>query len=403
MSRRRSVSSLLPLLLFLLVPTVADAQTVKPLPTERRELPKVLERTVEGSKAASSQVRVVPSPDHQCVFMDMSCGETVTGSLTNHDCLLDDDTRADFWLFDGDAGDTVTIDLTSNQFDSFLFLLDPEPTVVAADDDSGPGTNARIVFDLDSSGEWVIAANNIIAGELGNYTLSLTCDGGGPPPGPVAAPTNLTAVPFSPTDVELRWKDNANNETLFAIERALPGQPFEEIGIVDANSAGAIVEGLPSNTEIRFRVKAENATTISGYSNVATARTFYAVGNQCIPRDTVMCLNDDRFQVQVSWRTAPGNSGGPGGTGLGRVVPGVTSDDSGLFYFFRQDNWEMLLKVLDGCPVNDRYWVFFAATTTVEFSVHVGDTATGDEALYYNPLGQRADAVTDTNAFATCP
>jgi hypothetical protein len=62
----------------------------------------------------------------------------------------------------------------------------------------------------------------------------------------------------------------------------------------------------------------------------------------------------------------------------------------------------MLLKVLDGCRVNDRFWVFAAATTNVEYTLRVTDTATGLEKSYFNPLGQAAAALTDTNAFAAC-
>jgi hypothetical protein len=62
--------------------------------------------------------------------------------------------------------------------------------------------------------------------------------------------------------------------------------------------------------------------------------------------------------------------------------------------------------------IRDSYWVFFAATTNVEFTTRVTDTLTGfvktygksgETIEYNNPLGQPANAVTDTTAFATCP
>jgi len=108
-----------------------------------------------------------------------------------------------------------------------------------------------------------------------------------------------------------------------------------------------------------------------------------------------LCLLEDRFEVRVDWRTAEGN------TGVGRVVPGA-SDESGNLYFFTPDNWELLIKILDGCSFNDRFWVFFAATTNVEFTVTVRDVLTGLEKQYSNPLGQPANAVTDTDAFDSC-
>lgn len=115
----------------------------------------------------------------------------------------------------------------------------------------------------------------------------------------------------------------------------------------------------------------------------------------CFPGPTNFCLSDDRFQVEVDWRDFTGN------TGHASVVP-VSTEDSGLFYFFNEDNWEMLVKVLDGCGLNDRFWVFAAATTNVEYTLEVTDTWTGLVQRYENPLGVSSPAITDTNAFATC-
>ncbi len=63
----------------------------------------------------------------------------------------------------------------------------------------------------------------------------------------------------------------------------------------------------------------------------------------------------------------------------------------------------MLIKVLDGCDITNHFWVFFAATTNVEYTVHVTDTDTGAVQQYFNPLGVAPPAITDTMAFATCP
>jgi hypothetical protein len=102
----------------------------------------------------------------------------------------------------------------------------------------------------------------------------------------------------------------------------------------------------------------------------------------------------EHFCVQVEFK------GHQGGQGLGTAVP-YRSLDSGAFWFFHRDNWELLVKVLDGCAVNGHYWVFLAATTNVEFDLFVdprsGDLGGGRH--YHNDLGHRADAVTDTAAF----
>ena len=59
--------------------------------------------------------------------------------------------------------------------------------------------------------------------------------------------------------------------------------------------------------------------------------------------------------------------------------------------------------MIDGCGFNNRYWVFAAGTTNVAYTLTVTDTKTGRVVRYENPLGQRSPAVTDINAFATCP
>ena len=136
----------------------------------------------------------------------------------------------------------------------------------------------------------------------------------------------------------------------------------------------------------------------SGYTALILRGVFSDQGQSgaCMANETTLCLQNGRFKVQVYWTTQFGTSG------PGHVVP-VGTSDSGLFWFFNGDNWEMLLKVLDGCAVNDHYWVFFAATTNVGFTLTVTDTEAPAQKVYVNPLGHRADAVTDTAAFATCP
>ena len=116
----------------------------------------------------------------------------------------------------------------------------------------------------------------------------------------------------------------------------------------------------------------------------------------CVADETTLCLNQGRFQVKVSWRDFAG------ATGPGTVVP-FGSDDSGLFWFFTADNWEMLVKVLDGCGINEHYWVFATATTDVEYTLEVVDSSNGASKTYFNALGTAAAATTDTSAFATCP
>jgi hypothetical protein len=209
------------------------------------------------------------------------------------------------------------------------------------------------------------------------------------------APTNLAAAALSTTDVGLSWTDNATNETEYQVEaRTLDGD-FEEVKVLPANGTSTTITDLDPATGYVFRVRAANAAGPSGYSNEATASTNAPAG-PCVANANTLCLNGGRFRVQIAWQTATDS-------GLAAVVP-VSSDDSGLVWFFGPNNWEMLIKVLNGCSGSSgHYWVFFAATTDVQFIVMVTDTQNGKVKTYFNPQGVSADAVTDTSAFATCP
>ncbi len=110
----------------------------------------------------------------------------------------------------------------------------------------------------------------------------------------------------------------------------------------------------------------------------------------CAPSETTLCLNDSRFEVEVSWR----DSGGRTGVGQARSI----TADTGYFWFFSETNIELVIKVLDARSINQKFWVFFGALSNVEYDITVTDTVTGAVKTYHNPLGQFA-SVGDTGAF----
>lgn len=132
---------------------------------------------------------------------------------------------------------------------------------------------------------------------------------------------------------------------------------------------------------------------LAGGRQIAGARLGCFIGDSppCGDSDTSLCFADGRFKVEVEWRSSSGS--GPGG-----VVR--LSDDEGIFFF---QNTDLVIQLLNQCRFNDHFWVFAAATTSVEYDVTVTDTRTGASRDYFNPLGQPANAITDTSAFATCP
>jgi hypothetical protein len=109
---------------------------------------------------------------------------------------------------------------------------------------------------------------------------------------------------------------------------------------------------------------------------------------------TQLCLQN-RFLVSVRWRTSP--IGEPT-DGSAQVVP-VINPGSGIFWFFSPDNWEVMVKTLNGCGVNSRFWVFSASTTNLFYELYVFDVTAGVGKIYFNYPGPPAPAVTDTDAF----
>ncbi|HVT45939.1 MAG TPA: PPC domain-containing protein [Thermoanaerobaculia bacterium] len=161
------------LLLFVLQPQLRAADPFSK-PAKGNKSNPVIRKTVELTRAL--QMRVEPTA-HLCDHIDtIACTEEATvvpGALTTADCRLEDGSYVDFYQFEGTAGEVVTIEMTSSDFDTFLVLLDPNLAVVAVDDDSAGGTNSRITFALDISGTWLIAANSFDGDEFGAYLLSL--------------------------------------------------------------------------------------------------------------------------------------------------------------------------------------------------------------------------------------
>jgi len=123
---------------------------------------------------------------------------------------------------------------------------------------------------------------------------------------------------------------------------------------------------------------------------VATRTRSLAATGSCQPAPGRLCLGGGRFALEAAWKDFQGH------TGSGHAVS--LTADTGYLWFFNADNVEVVVKVLDGRPVNGKFWLFYGALSNVEYTLTVTDTQTGAVRMYSNPSGRFA-SVADTGAF----
>ena len=104
----------------------------------------------------------------------ISEGQEVQGELTEEDGELEDESYYDYWVYSGQPGQRVRIDMASDQFDTFLAvgqLSGASFEEMASNDDGTDGTNSTVETNVPASGRLVIRANALTGGSTGAYRL----------------------------------------------------------------------------------------------------------------------------------------------------------------------------------------------------------------------------------------
>jgi len=102
-------------------------------------------------------------------------GATIRDSLGARDVVLAaESTYAQPWKLAGAAGEIVTIDLTSDAFDAYEFLLGPGLDRPPQDDDSGGRCNARLTVRLPRTGDYTIVVTSTDKFATGPFSLSVS-------------------------------------------------------------------------------------------------------------------------------------------------------------------------------------------------------------------------------------
>jgi CHAT domain-containing protein/Flp pilus assembly protein TadD len=73
--------------------------------------------------------------------------------------------------FEGQAGEKLTIDVSSGEFDPYLVVVGTDQKKLAEDDDSDVGTGARLLLELPTTGTYVILVTSAKPKEQGRYQL----------------------------------------------------------------------------------------------------------------------------------------------------------------------------------------------------------------------------------------
>jgi len=191
----------------------------------------------------------------------------------------------------------------------------------------------------------------------------------------LVAPSNLQARDIDNSQIALTWRNNDSAQQSVSIEEANGSSgSFKQVAVVGGGTTSWNASGLSSGTAYSFRVRAQSSSAASSYSNTATATT--AASSCGDPK--ALCLLQGRFEVTVHW-IDPGNNRAGDGNAIART------DQSGLFWFFSPDNFELAVKMVDGRKLNGHFWVFYGALTNVEYDLTVLDRKTGDTRVYHNP------------------
>ena len=180
---------------------------------------------------------------------------------------------------------------------------------------------------------------------------------------------------------------------------ALPASPFDvSTQVLDPDGADGVFRSADPLAP-RYVNSLDGATHVIGADVLLEVRDDGLTLIEPPPPEAGVCDEQrtcflDRFIIDVVTTDAiPGQllvANGPGG-------------GSGLFTFTEGVEWEALVRVVNGCRINDHFWVFAAGSTQVEFEVTVTDTLVGESQTYGNPLDNLPAPTTDPTAFATCP
>lgn len=124
------------------------------------------------SNATGTSVLTLLSTDGR----KLDIGDDVQGALSASDFVGLNGSYLEAWALKGRAGDEVSIDLISDSFDSYLYIVGPGIGETLQDNDGGGACHSRLNVTFLESGVFHVVASSSSSGQTGTYQLRVSED-----------------------------------------------------------------------------------------------------------------------------------------------------------------------------------------------------------------------------------
>jgi hypothetical protein len=297
------------LLLFGSLPGIANIGTFNLGPTNSITATSPIGTYYVRIVAANAAGQGPPSPERSfttggapapCQPLPIAYGSTISGSLTETDCnsARRAGSKADLYSFSVSAGTPITIAMTRGTLnDPFLFVVSPNGSVLAFDDDSGGDLNSLISAVAPVSGSYTAEATSYGSGDRGTYTLS------------VGAGLTITATWDARSDVDLHVVEPSGEEIYYGNPTSRSGGRLNR----DANAGCGGDSSLSETVDWPSRSApiGRYVVRLDYWGSCGVARTNYTV-----------TINDGgAVTTYTGFFTGPGDGGS---VGSGRTVATFT-------------------------------------------------------------------------------
>lgn len=199
------------------------------------------------------------------------------------DRLLEDRSFVDGYTVDLAAGETLLVEMSSDELDAYLVLFDARGHAIASNDDiSATETDARIVMTVDAAGRYSVLATTYRARETGEYRLSLRT---------LSFTTEVETVSATlragrQRDAEIDWK------------RPLQGRPGQAVSItMHSDELDSYLELLDENGA----VVAANDDMAPGELDARIVHVFTDARRYNIRATSFDRRSTGAFQLEIAW------------------------------------------------------------------------------------------------------